>query len=107
MSDLEKHPAVYIMANRYRGTIYIGVTSDLYSRIVNHKNELTKGFTLKYGLKTLVWYEHHHAMENAIRREKQLKAWQRAWKIELIEKINPNWLDLHDTIDAIATLVPE
>lgn len=100
----EKHPATTIMAKRYRGTLYIGVTSDLWTRVWDHKNGTTPGFTSRYGLKTLVWYEHHHTMEAAITREKQLKLWKRAWKIELIEKMNPHWHDLHDSIDATATL---
>lgn len=104
---LEKHPAVYIMASRYRGTLYIGVTSGLWNRICDHKNELRRGFTSDYAIKMLVWYEHHQSMEAAIRREKQLKAWQRAWKLRLVESMNPDWFDLHDSIDAIATLVQE
>jgi putative endonuclease len=79
----EKQPAVYIMASRYRGTLYIGVTSALYSRVLLHKSGDIEGFTAKYGVKTLVWYEHHATMEDAIRRETQMKAWKRSWKIEL------------------------
>ena len=104
---LEKNPAVYLLANRYRGTIYAGVTSDLWTRAANHKNGSMPGFTTKYGLKTLVWYEHRRSMEVAIRREKQIKFWKRDWKIKLIEKMNPNWIDLHDSIDVLATLVEE
>ena len=104
---LEKHPAVYIMASRYRGTLYVGVTSALWSRVCDHKNELRPGFTSDYAVKTLVWYEHHQSMEAAIKREKQLKAWQRAWKFRLVESMNPNWLDLHDSIDVTSTLVEE
>jgi len=92
----EKHPAVYILASRYRGTLYVW----------DHKNERFPGFTVKYGVKTLVWYEHHQSMEEAIRREKQIKKWNRAWKIQLIEAMNPDWRDLIDDIDGIATLVP-
>jgi putative endonuclease len=106
MSD-EKHPAIYIMADRYRGTLYVGVTSALWNRVANHKNGSMPGFTTKYGIKTLVWYEHRHSMEFAIRREKQIKAWKRDWKIKMIEKMNPDWLDLHDCIDMISTLVEE
>jgi putative endonuclease len=101
----ELHPAVYIMASRYRGTIYIGVTSELWSRVCNHKNKLFKGFTADYDVNQLVWYEHHVTMEDAIRREKQLKKWKRDWKITIIEEMNPNWLDLHESIDVLATLV--
>src|SRR6476620_10108011 len=98
---MERLPAAYIMANRYRGTIYIGVTSSLWQRVWDHKNGRTPGFTSQYGLHRLVWYDHHQTMELAIAREKQLKAWRRQWKIELIEKMNPDWCDLHDHIDAI------
>jgi putative endonuclease len=102
-----KHPAVYILASRYRGTLYTGVTSNLWSRICDHKNGATAGFTSRYDVTALVWYEHRHTMDSAIRREKQIKAWKRAWKIELIEKQNPDWRDLHDEIDVTATLVDE
>ena len=101
---MEKYPAVYIMANRYRGSIYVGVTSALWSRVCDHKNGTTPGFTSQYKVTTLVWYEHWRTMEDAILREKRIKNWQRNWKIELIEKMNPNWRDLHDHIDAQATL---
>jgi putative endonuclease len=86
----EKQPAVYIMANRYRGTIYIGVTSNLYHRVAGHKASAFAGFTAEYGLKTLVWYEHHPDMPSAILRETRLKVWKRAWKIKLIEAFNPD-----------------
>ncbi len=94
----EKQPAVYIMASRYRGTLYIGVTSELYNRVLVHKSGDVSGFTVKYGVKTLVWYEHHANMEEAIHRESQMKAWKRAWKFELIEAFNPDWLDMHELI---------
>jgi putative endonuclease len=103
----EKQPAVYIMASKRNGTLYIGVTSELWTRVANHKNEALKGFTSKYDVKMLVWYEHHHSMEAAIKREKQLKFWMRAWKLRIIEEMNPNWDDLHDMIDPIATLVDD
>jgi putative endonuclease len=103
----EKSPAVYIAANRYRGTVYVGVTSALWNRIAAHKNEAFDGFTKKYGVKQLVWYEHHHSMDDAIKREKQLKKWNRAWKFRIIEELNPDWIDLHGGIDPIGTLVPE
>jgi putative endonuclease len=95
------------MANRYRGTIYTGVTSELWSRVWDHKNGRTPGFTSDYNVTTLVWYEHRLTMEAAILREKRIKNWKRNWKIELIEKMNPSWRDLHDEIDALATLVEE
>ena len=101
----EKHPAVYIMASRYRGTLYIGVTSALWNRICDNKNELRSGFTSDYDIKTLVWYKHHLSMDAAIKREKQIKAWQRARKFRLVESMNPDWLDLHDSIDVTASLV--
>jgi putative endonuclease len=104
---IEKHPAIYIMANRYRGTIYVGVTSALWSRVCDHKNGTTPGFTSRYDVTTLVWYEHRQTMEAAIRREKQIKDWQRAWKVRLIEEMNPGWRDLHDEIDVLATLVED
>jgi putative endonuclease len=103
----EKAPAVYIMANRYRGAMYVGVTSALYYRVCDHKNERFDGYTKERGLKTLVWYEHHLTMDIAIRREKLLKKWHRDWKFRLIEGMNPDWLDLHDSIDSLATLVEE
>jgi putative endonuclease len=95
----EKQPSVYILANRYRGTIYVGVTSNLYDRVVAHKTGASGGFTAKYGLKTLVWYEHHPDMTSAILRETRLKVWKRAWKIDLIESFNKDWLDLHEVIE--------
>ena len=101
----EKHPAVYILASRYRGTLYTGVTASLWQRVWDHKNGRLEGFTKEYGVKTLVWYEHHTSMEAAIRREKHIKKWNRAWKIELVEAVNRDWLDLHDSIYVTATLV--
>ena len=91
----EIQPAVYILASRRNGTIYIGVTSDLCSRIVQHREGNIPGFTKKYGVKTLVWFQYLDSMPAAIAREKHLKEWKRAWKLELIEKSNPDWLDLY------------
>ncbi len=99
MEETEKHPAVYIMANRYRGTLYVGVTSSLYSRVCNLKNEHFAGFTKEHGIKQLVWYAHFPTMEEAIAREKLLKKWHRDWKFRIIELANPDWRDLHDEID--------
>ena len=93
---IEKVPCVYIVASRRHGTIYIGVTSDLCSRIRQHKVGEFEGFTKDYGIKMLVWFEQVGSMPEAIKREKQLKEWQRGWKITLIEKINPMWLDLFE-----------
>ena len=87
---------LYIMANKKNGTLYVGVTNDLIRRIWEHKNDVHEGFTKKYGLHRLVWYESTTDIEAAIRREKQLKKWNRQWKIELIEKENPNWDDLYE-----------
>ncbi len=86
------------MSNRKNGTLYIGVTTDLTKRVYEHKKQFVDGFTKKYGLKYLVYYELLDSIEVAIQREKQLKKWNRAWKIELIEKINPNWRDLYEDI---------
>ena len=90
-----KQPCVYIMANKPNGTLYIGVTSDLIRRAWQHKSDLVPGFTKRYGTHTLVWYEVHETMESAITREKRLKEWKRAWKVELIEQGNPSWRDLY------------
>ena len=95
---VNKQPAVYILANKRNGTIYVGVTSDLVKRIGEHKNNMVEGFTKRYHVHQLVWYELHESMESAITREKSLKDWKRAWKLELIESKNPDWLDLNDTI---------
>lgn len=90
-------PCVYILASKRNGTLYIGVTSDLVKRVWEHKSNLVEGFTKKYKVHDLVWYEMHDTMETAINREKQLKEWKRQWKIALIEKANPYWNDLYAT----------
>lgn len=87
-------PTVYIMASSRNGTLYIGVTSNLLQRIAQHRNASLGGFTAKYDVKMLVWFEQHSTMEHAIQREKRLKKWRRAWKLKLIESINPTWRDL-------------
>ena len=89
---------VYIMASARNGTLYTGVTSDLIKRVYQHKNNLTPGFTSKYNCHTLVYFESHTSIYEAIRRERQIKAWRRKWKIELIESSNIDWNDLYDTI---------
>jgi putative endonuclease len=89
---------VYILASRIGGTLYIGVTNDLVRRVDEHRLELTKGFTKKYGVHKLVYFEQFDDIENAISREKRLKKWNRAWKIRLIEELNPNWDDLYPGI---------
>ena len=95
---MRKNPCVYILASRRNGTLYIGVTSNLPKRMCEHKNGFVEGFTKKYGVHRLVYYELHEEMTAAITSEKQLKKWNRAWKVRLIEKQNPNWRDLWDEI---------
>ncbi len=92
-------PAVYLLASQRNGTLYIGVTSNLIQRIWQHREGLAEGFTKKYRVKTLVWYEQHATMESAIAREKALKKWNRAWKLRLIEETNPQWRDLWPEIN--------
>ena len=91
-------PCVYILASRTRGVSYVGVTSDLVKRVWQHRNECADGFTKRYRIKRLVWYEVHETMESAIRREKAIKKWYRDWKLDLIEESNPGWVDLYDEI---------
>ncbi len=91
---MTKQPAVYILASRRDGTLYAGVTSDLVKRIYEHRNNLAHGFTKRYGVHQLVYYEFHGEMFEAINREKQIKTWNRAWKVRLIEEHNPEWHDL-------------
>jgi putative endonuclease len=93
-----KQPAVYILSSKRNGTIYIGVTSDLVKRIYEHKNKLVHGFSYTYAVRRLVYYELHESMESAIHREKCLKKWNRVWKLNLIEGMNPEWRDLYDEI---------
>jgi len=95
---MNKQPAVYILASKRNGTLYIGVTSDLVKRVWQHRNDIVEGFTEKYAVHLLVYYELHDSMTEAIQREKQMKKWYRAWKIELIEKQNPEWRDLWSTL---------
>lgn len=85
---------IYILASRRNGTLYIGMTSNLKGRVWQHKNKIYEGFTKRYGVDKLVYYEVHLGPNEAIRREKNVKAWKRKWKLELIEKNNPNWIDL-------------
>ena len=89
---------VYIMASKKNGTLCLGVTSNLQRRVWKHKNNVHEGFTKKYGVHRLVWYEMTNQIEAAIRREKQMKKWRRQWKIDLIEENNPNWDDLYDEL---------
>jgi putative endonuclease len=87
-----------MMASGKNGTIYVGVTSNLVARVWQHKNDQAKGFTSKYALHMLVWYEGHETMESAIAREKAIKGWKRLWKLHLIEEMNPEWCELYDQI---------
>ncbi len=89
-----KQPAVYILASKRNGTLYIGVTSNLIKRIWEHKNGLIEGFTKQYQVHLLVYFEFHQEMTDAIVREKRIKKWKRAWKIRIIEEQNPEWEDL-------------
>ena len=98
VSSVNKQPAVYILASKRNGTLYIGVTSELVKRIWEHKNNMVEGFTKRYNVHRLVWYELHENMESAITREKRLKNWKRKWKLELIENSNPDWQDLYPAI---------
>ncbi|MEK6550468.1 MAG: GIY-YIG nuclease family protein [Pseudomonadota bacterium] len=92
---MEKQPCVYLLASRRNGTLYVGVTSNLVKRVWEHKNNIVEGFTKRYGIHLLVWYEVHESMESAITREKAIKTWKRKWKLELIEKENSEWKDLY------------
>ena len=94
----QRQPCVYMLASQRNGTLYIGVTSDLIKRVWQHKNNVEKSFSNQYNVHLLVWYEPHATMESAITREKALKGWKRAWKIELIEEMNPQWLDIYPTL---------
>ncbi len=89
---------IYIMASQRNGTLYVGFTSDLIQRVYAHKNNFVDGFTKKYGLHTLVYFESCEDRNGAIQREKQIKEWKRRWKLELIEKSNPEWKDLYEEL---------
>jgi len=89
---------VYILASRRNGTLYIGVTNSLVRRVFEHKHNLVEGFTKKYNVHKLVYYEIHDGIEEAITREKQIKKWNRKWKLKLIEEKNSQWKDLYDEI---------
>ena len=93
-----RQPCVYILASKKQGTLYPGVTSDLLKRVWKHRNDAVDGFTKRYGVHSLVYYELHGDMESAILREKQIKKWRRAWKVDLIERENPEWQDLYDEV---------
>ena len=89
---------VYMLASKRNGTLYIGVTNNLLKRVHQHKNDVTEGFTRKYNVHSLVYYEVFNRIQDAITREKQIKKWKRQWKMELIEKSNPNWEDLFESL---------
>jgi putative endonuclease len=97
-SVVDKRPCVYILANRRNGTLYVGVTSDLTRRVWGHRSGAVDGFTRDYGVRRLVFVEFHETMEDAILREKRIKRWRRAWKLELIEQGNRQWRDLYDEL---------
>ena len=91
-----KNPCTYILTSRRDGILYVGVTSDLHGRMSEHEQGLREGFTKRYNIKMLVYYEFHHTMPEAIRREKQLKHWERSWKIRLLTSMNPEWVNLYN-----------
>jgi putative endonuclease len=95
---MNRLPCVYLLASKRNGTLYVGVTSGLVKRVWEHKNHVVDGFTKKYNVCHLVWYELPETMESAIQREKAIKEWQRAWKIRMIEQTNPNWDDLYESL---------
>ncbi len=92
---MEKSFYVYMLASKRNGTLYIGMTSDLMKRMHEHREGLADGFTKKYNVHTLVWYEQHETAQTAIKRERSMKEWQRSWKTRLIEENNPEWTDLY------------
>ena len=96
---MERSYHVYILASARNGTLYVGMTSDLAGRVYQHREGLTPGFTTKYGVKALVWYEDFPTADEAISAEKRIKRWRRAWKLQLIEKFNPQWRDLYLTFN--------
>ena len=91
-------PFAYLLASRPCGTFYIGSTFDLARRVFEHKSRAVPGFTARYGINRLVWYEVHETLESALVREKQIKKWKRDWKINLIERDNPHWIDLYPSL---------
>lgn len=95
---MKREPYVYILTNKRNGTLYVGVTSDLPRRVWEHKIKAVKGFTRKYGIDKLVWYESHDSIMGAIEREKAIKKWRRYWKLKIIEEMNPDWRDLFEDL---------
>jgi putative endonuclease len=98
-ASMEQSSYVYILASGRNGTLYTGVTAELSRRVHQHREGRTPGFTQTYGVKHLVWYETFSSIHDAIGAEKRIKRWRRAWKIGLIEKMNPQWLDLYETLN--------
>ncbi len=95
---MDKYYYVYILASRRNGTLYVGFTNDLLQRVFAHKNDLVEGFTKRYSVHTLVYFEQCEDRNAALQREKQIKEWKRSWKLELIEKVNPGWKDLFEEV---------
>ncbi len=91
--------AVYLLARKRDGTLYLGVTNDLARRVFEHKSKAVPGFSARYGVDRLVWYEPHDRIDEAIAREKAIKKWRRAWKVALIEEMNPEWVDLYERLN--------
>ena len=89
---------VYLLASKPNGTLYVGVTNDLVRRVYEHKEGVVDGFTKEYGVKTLLWFDSTNSIEAAITKEKQIKNWKRQWKVEMIEKDNPDWVDLYPSL---------
>ena len=89
---------VYLLASQRNGTLYVGVTNDLVRRVTEHREHIVPGFTKKYEVTQLMWFEEHHSIYDAIRREKQIKAWKRAWTVELFRDTNPDWVDLYPAL---------
>jgi putative endonuclease len=102
---MHKQPCVYLLASGKHGTLYTGVTSDLIGRVWQHREHVVEGFSHRYGVTRLVWYELHPTMESAIVREKRIKKWNRAWKINLINEMNPAWRDLWPDITGQSTIL--
>jgi len=95
---MPKRGYVYLLASQRNGTLYVGVTSDLQRRVWEHKNDLHDGFTKRYGVHRLVYYEVHDDIRDALVREKRIKKWRRSWKLELVEALNPTWRDLYEDV---------
>jgi putative endonuclease len=98
ITPVEAAMFVYLLASRKHGTLYVGVTNDLVRRVSEHRTQIRPGFTARYSVHNLVWYEHYDDATNAITREKELKKWRREWKVNLIEHSNPEWIDLYESI---------